>query len=124
VINASRANNIRIQGRAQKLRWQRVRNAAVRDENNDYYKIRAMLPANFPGTDDVISAIFEDLCSNALNREDIKPRTIARYIAAYNRMYPTKYAKFGDRPLLSLDAQLFKDGTATLGDTISHGLWD
>jgi hypothetical protein len=43
---------------------------------------------------------------------------------AYNRMFPTKYAKFAGRPLLSLDAQLFDEGAMTQGDTISRGLWD
>jgi hypothetical protein len=44
------------------------------------------------------------------------------YIAEQNRLYPTKYAKFGDSPLGSLDE--FDDGTATRGDTVSQGLWD
>jgi hypothetical protein len=38
-------------------------------------------------------------------------------------MYPTKYAKFGDRPFASLDEILFEDGMKTRGDTISCGLW-
>jgi hypothetical protein len=46
------------------------------------------------------------------------------YIAEQNRPYPTKYAKFGDSPLVSLDEVLFDDGTATRGDTVSRGLWD
>jgi hypothetical protein len=47
--------------RGQQLRWLRQRNAAIREETNDYYSIRSMLPASFPDKDDVISAIFEDL---------------------------------------------------------------
>jgi hypothetical protein len=39
-------------------------------------------------------------------------------------MFPTKFAKFGDRPLVSLDDVLFDGGTTTRGDTISRGLWD
>jgi len=39
-------------------------------------------------------------------------------------MFPTKYAKFGDSPLVLLDEVLFDDGTATRGDRVSRGLWD
>jgi hypothetical protein len=42
-----------------------MRIETVRHQNNDYYKIRAMLPANYPHKDDVVSAIFEDLLSGA-----------------------------------------------------------
>jgi hypothetical protein len=38
-------------------------------------------------------------------------------------MFPTKYAKFGNAPLVSLDATLYEDGTTTRGDTVSEGLW-
>jgi hypothetical protein len=47
VLDASKDNN----SKGQKLRWQRARNIAVRDQNNDYFKIRAMLPANYPDGD-------------------------------------------------------------------------
>jgi hypothetical protein len=61
--------------RDQLLRWQRVRNATVRDQNNDYYKILAMLPANFPGRDDVVGDIFEALLNGspaAPGRSDVR----------------------------------------------------
>lgn len=35
-------------GRSQRLRYQRIRNNVVREQNNDFYKIIAMLPENFP----------------------------------------------------------------------------
>ena len=82
-----------------------------------------MLPASFPDKDDVVSAIFEDLLTGALKREQVRGR-IQSYIMAHNRMYPTKFAKFGDSPLVSLDEVLFDDGTATRADTVSRGLWD
>jgi hypothetical protein len=119
VLDATKDNN----SKGQKLRWQRVRNAAVRDQNNDYYKIRAMLPANFPGRDDVVSAIFEDLIDGSLQRENVRA-CIPAYMAAHNRMFPTKFAKFGDGKLVSLDEVLFDDGTMTRGDTVTRGLWD
>jgi hypothetical protein len=109
--------------RAQRLRWVRIRNAAKRDQTNDYHKLRAMLPPNFPDKDDVVSAIFEDMLTGALKREDVRGR-LQSYITAHNRMFPTKYAKFGDSPLVSLDEQLFEDGATTRGDTVSRGLWD
>ena len=59
----------------------------------------------------------------SLKREDVKAR-IQTYITAHNRMFPTKYAKFGDSPLVSLDEVLFEDGSMTRGDTISRSLWD
>ena len=64
-------------------------------------------------------AVFE----RSLKREDV-PTRVKHCVGAYNRMFPTKYAKFAGRPLLSLDAQLFDEGAMTLGDSISRGLWD
>jgi hypothetical protein len=111
----------------QKKRWHRVmthiRTTAARSEANDYHDIRAMIPANFPDKDDIVSRIFEDLLSGALGRESVRSR-VTSYINEHNRMFPTKYAKFGDRPLVSLDEVLFEDGTATRGDTVTRGLWD
>jgi hypothetical protein len=101
----------------------RIRNEAIREERNDYQKIRAMLPAGFPDKDDVVRDIFEALLDGSLRREDVKAR-VCSYVAAHNRMYPTKYRKFGGSPLVSLDEVLFDDGTATRGDTVSRGLWD
>jgi hypothetical protein len=94
---------------AQRMRHLRKQNEAKREEINDYYTIRAMLPANFPGKDDVVSDIFEDLLNGTLKRENVKTRA-QTYIAAYNRLYPTKYAKFGDSQLVSLDEVLFEGG--------------
>jgi hypothetical protein len=107
----------------QKLRHQRKQNAAKRDEINDYHRIYAMLPAGFPDKDDVVGAIFEDLLTGSLKPEEVGAR-VHTYITAHNRMFPTKYAKFGDSLLVSLDEVLFEDGTATRGDTVSRGLWD
>ena len=70
-------------------RWRRIRNDAVRDQNNDYYKILAMLPVSFPDKDDVVSDIFESLLNGSLQREDVSAR-VKHYVAAHNRMFPTK----------------------------------
>jgi hypothetical protein len=109
--------------RSQKLRWQRFRNEAKREETNDYYKIRSMLPANFPDKDDVVSDIFEALTNGSLQRAQVRAR-VKHYVTAHNRMFPTNYATFAGRKLVSLDARLFDEGAATLGETISRGLWD
>jgi hypothetical protein len=123
-INALVLNNCKdANSRGQRLRHLRVRNAAIREEKNDYYSIRALLPRDFPDKDDVVSAIFEDILTGKLKREDVRLR-VQSYVAAHNAMFPTKYRKFGNSPLLSLDEVLFDDGTATRGDTVSRGLWD
>jgi hypothetical protein len=49
---------------------------------------------------------------------------VQTYVAAHNRLFPTKFAKFGDSALLSLDEVMFDDRTATRGDKVSGGLWD
>jgi hypothetical protein len=105
------------------LRYFRVKNAAKREESNDYFKILAMLPANFPDPDDVVGDIFEALLDGSLQREDV-PARVRHYVSAHNQMFSTKYRRFGDRPLVSLDEVMFDDGTATRGNTVSRGLWD
>jgi hypothetical protein len=119
VLDARKDNN----SKGQIRRWRRIKTDAVRNQNNDYYRIWAMLPANFPGRDDVVSAIFEDLLTGTLARDDVRDR-VQSYMTAHNRMYPTKFAKFGNSLLLSLDEVLFEDGTTTRGDNVCRGLWD
>ncbi|WP_375309064.1 hypothetical protein WHZ77_17390 [Bradyrhizobium sp. A5] len=113
-------DNIR---RGQLLRWQRAKNSIVREEQNDYYRIRAMLPASLPDRDDIVSMIFEDLLTGSLKREEVKDR-IRSYVTAHNQTFATKYRKFGDSPLVSLDEAVFNDGSGTRGDYVSRGLWD
>jgi hypothetical protein len=107
----------------QRIHFQRKLNAARREQVNDYHKIRAMLPANFPDKDDVVSDIFEAILNGSLRREDVG-RRVRDYIRIHNRALSTQYPKFAGRPLSSLDAPLFADGTMTLGETITRGLWD
>jgi hypothetical protein len=110
-------------GRSRLIRYSRVRVAVVRQQNNDYHTIRDLIPTSNPHRDDVVARIFEDLLVGTLKREDVRAR-VNLYIAEFNKLYPTKYAKFGDSPLVSLDEVLFDDGTATRGDAVSRGLWD
>jgi hypothetical protein len=62
--------------RAQQRRWQRIKNGAVREQNNDYYRIVEMVPRNLPShvRDDVVQAIFMDLLAGSLRREDVQSR--------------------------------------------------
>ena len=109
--------------RGQKIRYARVRTAAARDSNNEYYRIRAMIPEGNPHRDDIVARIFEDLLSGALKRDEVRAR-VGVYITELNKLYPTKYAKFGNGRLVSLDEMLFEDGSTTRGDNVSQGLWD
>jgi hypothetical protein len=56
-----------------------------------------------------------------LKRKDV-PSRVKLYIGEFNKLYPTKYAKFGDARLVSLDEVIFDSGTAARGDTASRGL--
>jgi hypothetical protein len=120
LVKRATERNVR---RGQHIRYSRIRTVAVRDSNNDYYKIREMIPASNPHRDDIVARIFEDMLSEKLARENVRER-IKDYVAEFNRMFPIKFAKFGDSALVSLDEVLFDDGSATRGDTVSRGLWD
>jgi hypothetical protein len=123
VVEATANNNCR----GQKIRHARARTrlqtATRRDETNDYQEILALFPASFPGRDDAAHDLFIAMFEGALQREDMKGR-VKEFIAAHYRMFPTKFAKFGNSPLVSLDEVMFEDGTTTRGDTVSRGLWD
>jgi hypothetical protein len=60
--------------RGQRIRFARERTraqtAARREEANDYQKIRAMFPANFPGRDDAAHDLFVAVFERSLKRED------------------------------------------------------
>jgi hypothetical protein len=101
----------------------RIRTARAREEASDYHKIRDMIPVDNPHRDDIVARIFEDMLSGNLDRENVRAH-VKCYVTEYNRTFPTKYAKFGDSPLVSLDEVLFDNGSMTRGDTISRGLWD
>jgi hypothetical protein len=119
VADASKDSN----SRGQLRRWRKIKNDVVREQNNDYHRIRSMIPENNPHRGDIVGRIFEDMLSGSLKREDVRSRVNA-YIAEFNRLYPTKYAKFGDSQLVSLDEVLFGSGSTTKGDSVSRGLWD
>jgi hypothetical protein len=113
--------------RAQRLRQSLFRThkatAEQREQANEYRAIRALFPVWMPDPDELVNRIFEDILSGSLDRADV-PKRIRFYVQEREKLFPTKFRKFGDGLLLSLDEQLFDDGTATRGDTVSRGLWD
>jgi hypothetical protein len=121
VRDATKDNN----RRGQILRYQRERNAKTREQNNDYYKIVAMTPSYLPPDvrDDVAQSIFVALLEGSLRRDQVHSR-IREFVTAHYRLFSSRYAKFGDSPLLSLDEAVFDDGSGKRGDSVSQGLWD
>jgi hypothetical protein len=61
------------------------------------------------------------MLDGSLRREDVKVR-VQTYITAHNRMYPTKFIRFGDLRLVSLDEVMFENESMTRSDTVSRGL--
>ncbi|WP_420971528.1 hypothetical protein [Bradyrhizobium sp. B120] len=113
--------------KAQLQRWnsERSRTDQIRAENNDYHKIKEMIPRHLPDDirDDIAQAVFLSLFEGTIQRNQVKNR-VRQFVQDHNRMFPTKFAKFGDSPLLSLDEVMFDDGSTTRGDNVSRGLWD
>jgi hypothetical protein len=114
-------------GRGQRRRYQpeRARIQIVRSQNEDFQKIVDMTPAYLPPDirNDIAQSIFVALFEGSLQRDQARAR-VQQFVSDHNRMFPTKYAKFGNSPLVSLDEVMFKDGSTTRADTVSRGLWD
>lgn len=123
VLSATARNNSK--GQQRRHNPQAFRVQVVRTEANDFYKILGMVPAGMPGDvrDDITQSIMLALLEGSLQRDQVGAR-VRQFVVEHNRMFPTKFAKFGDSPLLSLDEALFDDGTMTRGDTVTRGLWD
>lgn len=104
------------------VRQTQIQIATARQQTNDYHAIRSLIPENNPHRGDIVARIFEDLLLRSLKREDV-PARVKVYIAEMNKLFPTKYRKFGDALLYSLDAPVYEDGSATQHDMVSEGLW-
>ena len=126
-INADFDTNVREalqnKGARQQVRAVQVHVARVRRQNDDYHTIRGLIPESNPHRDDILARIFEDMLGGSLKRAEV-PSRIKIYVTELNRLYPTKYAKFGDGQLFSLDEVMFDGGTSTRGDYVSRSLWD
>jgi hypothetical protein len=68
-----------------------------------------------------VARLFEHLLMGALKREDVRAR-LKDYTAEFKKLFPTKYAKFGNSPLVSLDEVMFEDGSTTRGDIVQLAL--
>jgi hypothetical protein len=81
------------------------------------------MPANLPPDicDDIAHSTFVALLEGSLQRDQVKSR-IQGFLAAHNRD-ANKHGT-GKYGLRSIDAPAFAEGSMTLGDTISRGLWD
>ena len=123
VVSATASNNSRGQQRRHNPEGFRV--AVLRSEANDFYKIHSMVPAGLPADvrDDIAQSIMLALLEGALQRNQVGAR-VRQFVAEHNRLFPTKFAKFGDGQLVSLDEVIFDGGTATRGDAVSRGFWD
>jgi hypothetical protein len=82
-----------------------------------------MLPDSFPDKKDVLQSIFLALIEGQLDRSQVR-KHLRQFVSGYRRQHPTKFAKFGNSLLVSLDEVLFDGGTTTRCDTVSRGLWD
>jgi hypothetical protein len=120
VISATANNNGNAQQRLHHP--ERARAEILQAQNNDYYRIIAMMPSNLPidVRDDVVQSIFVALLDGSLQRDLVGAR-IRQFLREYNRQAKDGTGKYGH---LSLDAPIFADGATTRGDTITHGLWD
>jgi hypothetical protein len=95
-------NSLNSRSRSIVIRQTRVQTSVARQEQSDYHAIRSLIPESNPHRDDIVARIFEDMLGGTLKREEV-PRRIKIYVAELNRLFPTKYAKFGDGQLFSLD---------------------
>jgi hypothetical protein len=123
VVSAMADHNSK--GQLRRFNPNRARAQIIRAETNDFYKIVKMVPVYLPSDvrDDIAQSILVAMLEGALQRDQVRAR-VQQFVASHNRMFPTKYAKFGDSPLVSLDEVLYEDGTTTRGDTITRGFWD
>jgi hypothetical protein len=64
---------------------------------------------------DVMSLMFVAVAENKLRLRDAAAR-----LPEFLREHRRQFSKFG---LVSLDAPIYGDGTTTLGDTVTTGLW-
>lgn len=93
-------------------------------QEGDHEWVSSLVPRAIPRhkREDVIQSAFEALLSLRVSRAGL-PAMIKKLITAENRLHPT-LAFGGIGTPFSLDAAIFDDGPATLGDRISRGLWD
>jgi hypothetical protein len=84
-----------------------------------------MIPRWSPEQDkfDVVNDVMAELVAGVITRDELQGR-VCFYMKQAGQMFASKYAKFGDARLVSLDEVMFEDGTTTRGYTVSRRLWD
>ncbi|MEH2534412.1 hypothetical protein V1277_006292 [Bradyrhizobium sp. AZCC 1588] len=123
VVRLSTANAKVHHAEARARRAQIVRAPSITDRAEDIFlMIISAVPTTLPAPirDDVIGAMALEIVEGRLRRTDIR-RRVGEYIIAQFR----QFSKFGT---ISLDAQLYAEGRATLLDRLSSeastGYWD
>ncbi|MCA1414479.1 hypothetical protein I6F30_25485 [Bradyrhizobium sp. NBAIM20] len=108
----------------------RARRRINKNSEEVYRQVRKILPSYIPDeikyeiAGMVIEAWLQHRHRGKYFAKRDVPKVLKAFLADYNRMFPTKFRKFGDSLLVSLDEQVFDDGAATRGDSVSRGLWD
>jgi hypothetical protein len=121
ITETIKGSNFRAQ--AQRYAHQKFINGGPAVQSRYYREIVSMVPRFLRDHDDIVSNIFKALLDGSLRHDQIKAR-ISLFVTEQNRIFPTKFAKFGNSPLVSLDEVLFEDGSTTRGDTVFQSLWD
>jgi hypothetical protein len=119
VVRLSSANAKVHYAEAWARRAQILRGPAIAAHGADIFMlIRSAVPANLPPQirDDVIGAMALEIVEGKLRPKDIGRRVREFFTAQFRQ-----FSKFGP---VSLDARLYDEGSTTLGDTITRGLWD
>jgi hypothetical protein len=123
VLEATKDNNSR--GQKQRRQLKRMVSGGRVEQANDFHRIASMIPLRLPEDlrNEIVQSFFLAILEKTLHVDDV-PKRIEEFVRNSNRMFPTKFAKFGDSPLVSLDEVLFDDRSATRGDTVTRGFWD
>jgi hypothetical protein len=117
---------VRIENQYNRMAATNRRNATHRriaKEKNIYHKIHAMIPKWIAEKDELVSDVFVLIGARTIQDDEIAG-LVAQAVAAHNKLFPLKFRKFGDARLISLDELAFEDGSTTIGDQVSRGLWD
>jgi hypothetical protein len=125
ILYESYMQEARSRGRIQGATLRRFANGDAAYQRKYLADIRALIPAHLPDDvqRDILQNISVALWDRSLHPSDVRSR-ISKFVTSHNRTFSTKYAKFGNNRLYSLDEVLFEDGSTTRHDTVSRGLWD
>lgn len=98
---------------------------AAKGAELSYETIDGAVPAHLPP--DIRCEVIHNIwiaAKDGLITSETLAECTKKFVTSHDKMFPTKYAKFGTAPLVSLDAALYEDGSTTRGDTVCRRLWD